>query len=268
MWEIWCNNYCNDPKFSDRYAWANSADPDQTAPRGAVWSGSTLFAIPSASFRLFYSIEPHTSNFRVITTNVLGIQIFRKFMVPEYRVIRVLWKYVVEVYGLLKKIKTQKHVIILFMVCNFQNCCKNLRTDRSGQTVKTQIRLPLRVYTAIPPASFGHITLWLSHVVQILGWYYNKFVGCPNFYDWSCSLERKIITMLCLNFKDWGHFLIFLMMMVYDLNIRYFIIYAVLSMSLHPFSVLRTNKSAVHIIAQFSVSSFSLPISCQEEEKM
>ena len=24
--------YRNDPKFSDRYAWANSADPDQTAP--------------------------------------------------------------------------------------------------------------------------------------------------------------------------------------------------------------------------------------------
>ena len=24
--------YCNDPKFLDRYAWANSADPDQTAP--------------------------------------------------------------------------------------------------------------------------------------------------------------------------------------------------------------------------------------------
>ena len=44
--------YRNDPKFSDRYAWANSADPDQTAPRGAVGSGSTLFAIPSASFGL------------------------------------------------------------------------------------------------------------------------------------------------------------------------------------------------------------------------
>ena len=28
--------YCNDPKFSDRYAWANSADPDQTALKGAV----------------------------------------------------------------------------------------------------------------------------------------------------------------------------------------------------------------------------------------
>ena len=25
-------SYCNDSKFSDRYAWANSADPDQTAP--------------------------------------------------------------------------------------------------------------------------------------------------------------------------------------------------------------------------------------------
>ena len=40
--------YRNDPKFSDTQAWANSADPDQTAPRGAVWSGSTLFAVPSA----------------------------------------------------------------------------------------------------------------------------------------------------------------------------------------------------------------------------
>ena len=43
----------NDPKFSDRYAWANSADPDQTA-LGAVWSGSTMFAIPFASFGRSY----------------------------------------------------------------------------------------------------------------------------------------------------------------------------------------------------------------------
>ena len=41
--------YRNFPKFSDRQVWANNADPDQTAPR-AVWSASTLFAIPSASF--------------------------------------------------------------------------------------------------------------------------------------------------------------------------------------------------------------------------
>ena len=42
--------YRNDPKFLDRQVWANSADPDQTAPREAVWSVSTLFAIPAASF--------------------------------------------------------------------------------------------------------------------------------------------------------------------------------------------------------------------------
>ena len=29
-------DYRNDPKVSDRNAWANSADPDQTAPREAV----------------------------------------------------------------------------------------------------------------------------------------------------------------------------------------------------------------------------------------
>ena len=28
--------YRNDPKFSDRQVWANSADPDQTAPTVAV----------------------------------------------------------------------------------------------------------------------------------------------------------------------------------------------------------------------------------------
>ena len=44
--------YRNDSKVLDRWAWANNVDPDQTAPRGAVWSGSTLFAIPSASFGL------------------------------------------------------------------------------------------------------------------------------------------------------------------------------------------------------------------------
>ena len=42
--------YHTDPKFSDRYAWANSADPDQTAPRGAVWSG--LHCLPFRLHRL------------------------------------------------------------------------------------------------------------------------------------------------------------------------------------------------------------------------
>ena len=35
-YEVLTGEYHNVPKFSDRYAWANSADPDQTAPRGAV----------------------------------------------------------------------------------------------------------------------------------------------------------------------------------------------------------------------------------------
>ena len=34
---------------TERQVWANSVDPDQTAPEGAVWSGSTLFAILPAS---------------------------------------------------------------------------------------------------------------------------------------------------------------------------------------------------------------------------
>ena len=29
----WTKQYRHDPKFSDRQAWANSADPDQTAPK-------------------------------------------------------------------------------------------------------------------------------------------------------------------------------------------------------------------------------------------
>ena len=32
-------------------AYAHSVDPDQTAPSGAVWSGSTLFAIPQNILR-------------------------------------------------------------------------------------------------------------------------------------------------------------------------------------------------------------------------
>ena len=43
----------------------------------------------------------------------------------------------------------------------------SFRTDRPGQTVQTQCRSTL---FAIPSASFGLITLWWSHIVQILEW--------------------------------------------------------------------------------------------------
>ena len=44
---VWYRNF---PKFWDWQIKANNVDPGQTASRGAVWSGSTLFGIPSASF--------------------------------------------------------------------------------------------------------------------------------------------------------------------------------------------------------------------------
>ena len=39
------------PIFFDRMAYANRVDPDQTAPGGAFWSVSTLFAIPLSILR-------------------------------------------------------------------------------------------------------------------------------------------------------------------------------------------------------------------------
>ena len=38
---------------------ANSVDPDQTAPSGAVWSGSALFAFAILSDTLVYKIFGH-----------------------------------------------------------------------------------------------------------------------------------------------------------------------------------------------------------------
>ena len=34
---------------------ANSVDPDQTAPRGAFWSGSTLFAIQQTALDMMFA---------------------------------------------------------------------------------------------------------------------------------------------------------------------------------------------------------------------
>ena len=55
LWtNIACNYYSKCPKIlytkvSDKIAYANSADPNQTA--GAVWLGSTLFATPLGILR-------------------------------------------------------------------------------------------------------------------------------------------------------------------------------------------------------------------------
>ena len=45
---LWCSSWLTTPsdsKFKDGHAFANSADPDETAPREAVLSGFALFAI-------------------------------------------------------------------------------------------------------------------------------------------------------------------------------------------------------------------------------
>ena len=42
IWTMWLYHRVMSPKDAD--GMANSVDPDQTAPVGAVWSGSTLFA--------------------------------------------------------------------------------------------------------------------------------------------------------------------------------------------------------------------------------
>ena len=76
--------YRNDPKFSDRYAWANSADPDQTAPQTAPSSLIRVYTVCHSVcivWTHYCIVEPYNSNFRVITTNFLGVRIFRKFTV-------------------------------------------------------------------------------------------------------------------------------------------------------------------------------------------
>ena len=79
--------YRNVPKFSDRQVWANSADPDQTAP--------LLIRVYTVchSIHIFWThyctVKPLCLNFRVITANFSGVQIFRVSMVlfdsPSYR---------------------------------------------------------------------------------------------------------------------------------------------------------------------------------------
>ena len=58
------SSYHNDPKFSDRYAWVYTVCYSVCI----VWTHYSM-------------VVPHSSNFRVITTNILGIRIFRKITI-------------------------------------------------------------------------------------------------------------------------------------------------------------------------------------------
>ena len=60
-------------------AYVNSADPDQTAPEGAVWRGSTLFAFP-----LFFVFKKqlHKKQHLGQKHYIIGFHNFRTFILP------------------------------------------------------------------------------------------------------------------------------------------------------------------------------------------
>ena len=97
-------------------AMTNSVDPHQTAPSGAVWSGSILFAQAYLSVRILRIITVYNS--------------------------KASW------------------IKITVMILSF-------RTGRPGQTV--QRNSLIKVYTICHSVCIvGFITLWYSHIVQIL----------------------------------------------------------------------------------------------------
>ena len=74
-YRLWHMNktYSNALKYSDKQGWAIGIDPDHSVPSGAVWSGSTQFAIPSASFKRKYKVKRHCSNFMIITAAIFPV---------------------------------------------------------------------------------------------------------------------------------------------------------------------------------------------------
>ena len=107
--------YRNVPKFSDRQVWANSADPDKTAPSLIrVYTVCNFLCI----FWMHYSKEkPSCSTFRVITANfrVSEILVFLQYIrIPasasEHFVIQGMW--VSDVVGIVMCMDCFDHKII------------------------------------------------------------------------------------------------------------------------------------------------------------
>ena len=61
--------------------WANRVDLDQTAPLGAVWSGSTVCHSVCIVWAHYSVVKRYCSNFRIITAIFSCVRIFTKFMV-------------------------------------------------------------------------------------------------------------------------------------------------------------------------------------------
>ena len=69
-----CNAYCNDPKFSDRQVWANSVDPDQTAPVYIFCANSSVVKRLCSNFRIITAI------FRIFTIHMLSNCFYPKLL--------------------------------------------------------------------------------------------------------------------------------------------------------------------------------------------
>ena len=68
------------PMYTAMILWGNSVDPDQIAPEGAFWSGSTLFAILSACFghiTLWHCLSSCSSFRSSDYSKYLGVGIFQ-----------------------------------------------------------------------------------------------------------------------------------------------------------------------------------------------
>ena len=75
-----CRKYRNDPKFSDRYAWANSADPDLRRSLIRVYTVCYSVCIVWTHYSM---VEPLISNFRRITTKYLNVMLEHFLSYPE-----------------------------------------------------------------------------------------------------------------------------------------------------------------------------------------
>ena len=83
------------PKFSNRQAWANSVDPDQTAPDQGLYTVCNSVCI----FWSHYSIvEPQCSNFKIITaplfrvSEYLGILRYKRYTKTHNVVTVIFWR--------------------------------------------------------------------------------------------------------------------------------------------------------------------------------
>ena len=179
IWTMWLYHRVMSPNDAD--GMANSVDPDQTAPLGAVWSGSALFALAYLSENLgslWYGLFTYSGLLHSLYA----------FLIPPPQVLVHLpygrhlpqppWIFRS---GLrlahcprMHHCKRTRIIIIIQNVITSKQCRPRSDCSWSGSTL-----------FAIPSASFECITLLWSYIIQILG-YLQQFFRCPilflNFY--------------------------------------------------------------------------------------